>query len=326
VTLLPITVTGHMLRLAAAVPVIGTSQWSQPLAVLYHGVQCHPGGTMLVDVFEQHIRFLKRQFTFVSANDDSPPRPSERRRLVLTFDDGFQNNADVVAPILRHHNVPATFFVCTRHATRGKYLWFSYLRGLERHFPGSTLKFRDVTFDMRAGRRQHSMRHLRELLLDLRPHPAAMYQAIDQELPRLEEFINASCLADTYAGMTVEHISGLAADPLFSVGAHTCDHPFLTRCDRAEMRRQVEENRAWIEATTGRPCDAIAYPAGEYNEELLGVCQDVGFARGYSVTSRFNHRSQLEIARMGVYSESTAVLGFKLRWGHLMRAAGLPVG
>src|SRR4051794_36485426 len=31
VTLLPITVTGHMLRLAAAVPMIGTSRGSQPL-------------------------------------------------------------------------------------------------------------------------------------------------------------------------------------------------------------------------------------------------------------------------------------------------------
>ena len=28
--------------------------------------------------------------------------------------------------------------------------------------------------------------------------------------------------------MTVEQIADLSADPLFSIGAHTIDHPFLT--------------------------------------------------------------------------------------------------
>lgn len=117
------------------------------------------------------------------------------------------------------------------------------------------------------------MFHFRETLLHLEPHPVAMYDAIENELPHLEDFVNPTELSDNFAGMTEEQVGELAAHPLFSVGVHTVDHPFLTKCDSEEAFRQIKDNKTWIEEVTNGRCEAIAYPVGEYNREIVEQCR-----------------------------------------------------
>jgi peptidoglycan/xylan/chitin deacetylase (PgdA/CDA1 family) len=170
------------------------------------------------------------------------------------------------------------------------------------------------------------MERLRKMLLALVPHPAAMYEALEEELPHPEDFVRERELTDCYAGMTVEQIAELSANRLFSIGGHTIDHPFLTMCEPGEALRQIQGNRAWLEEVCGRNCDAIAYPSGEYNAGVLDMCREAGFSRGYAVSTRLDRTSQFEMSRIGIYSESTDVLGFKVRWGSLMRDLRIPVG
>ena len=295
--------------------------------LLYHGVP-RAGDGVSAATFDAHIRFLARHFELISPDEADRRRSRQRRlRVCLTFDDGFRNNAEVAAPILRKHGVPATFFISSRHATPGKYLWFSYLRALERWFPGQQLSFRETTFDMTSpDHRRRSIERLSNLLLGLRPHPGAMYAAIERELPRLEDFIAERDLHDGYAGMTAEQVRELASDPLFTVGAHTEDHPFLTRCDEEERRRQLQVNRDWLEAVSGQPCNTIAYPSGDYDSATLRACRDAAFVRGYAVASRIDRTSPMEIPRIGIYSASVEALGFKTQWASALRTCGLPVG
>jgi peptidoglycan/xylan/chitin deacetylase (PgdA/CDA1 family) len=299
----------------------------RPVILLYHGVPASATAAHSGAVFEQHVRFMKQHFEFVSPDDlESKRAPGERLRILLTFDDGYRNNAEVVAPILRLHGVPALFFVSSRHAAPGKYLWFSYLWALEASFPRNGFAFRGAFFDMRPAERRRSVHRLSRLLLSLRPHPSAMYEAIEGELPRLEEFVSDAELTDRYAGMTAEQVAQLAADPLFSIGAHTVDHPFLTKCDPAEARRQVEANRRWLEAVSGRRCDAIAYPSGDYDTGTLELCRQAAFTRGYAVTTRIDRASPLELSRIGIYSDSTDALAFKVQWGGVLRELRVPIG
>ncbi len=173
-------------------PLIRVASSRQPVILMYHGVPPESDDRS-VDArsFEAHIRFLKSHFEIIHPNTIADGRKAlDRVRVLITVDDGLRNSAEVVAPILRKHNIPAIFFVSSRHANPGKYLWFSYLRALENHFPGNGFRFRGEFIDLEGERRHNSMRRLRERLLNLRPHPAALYEAIDQELPRLEDFIS----------------------------------------------------------------------------------------------------------------------------------------
>jgi len=320
---------GHwLLRLCWSLPYLRLLSSRKTVILLYHGVPRQSDSHSINgSVFERHILFLKRQFEIIPLAELKARRePYEKNRLVLTFDDGFRNHADLVAPILKKHNVPATFFVCSRSSIPGKYLWFAYLQALEDHFPEKGFYFREKFFDMSLSQRHVGIEQLRNYLLSLDPHPIAMYETIERELPRLEDCVNEQILNDRYAGITAEQMNELSRNPLFSIGVHTCDHPFLSKCERAEARRQILDNKNWIERILGKPCDFIAYPSGDYNAQVLDECRQLGLKRGYAVIPQLNTDAEYELPRVGIYSTSLEVLGFKAQWGDLLRAMKIKVG
>jgi peptidoglycan/xylan/chitin deacetylase (PgdA/CDA1 family) len=279
------------------------------------------------NVFEKHLIFLKQHYEIVAPAKLWQCRKGfDKVRVILTLDDGFRNHAEVAAPLLRKHNLPAMFFVPSRHSSPGKYLWFSYLLALERHFQRNGFIYGGKFVDMSGSRRRQSIQRLRESLLGLRPHPAAMYQAIEQELPRLEDFVDDDILINRFAGMTSEQLAELASDSLFTIGAHTVDHPLLTRCTQEEASNQMAINKMWIEQVTQKRCDAIAYPGGDYNEDILKHCRQLKFAYGYGEGMRLSTVPNLEIPRLGIYSGSTEVLGLKIELGLLIRLLRLKIG
>jgi peptidoglycan/xylan/chitin deacetylase (PgdA/CDA1 family) len=320
--------TNAALKASWQLPMIRTVSSRRPVILLYHDTPAAPCQASLDRaVFERHVQFLTEHFDVLSAGDGwKRRRARDRIRVLVTFDDGFRNNAEVAVPILRKYRVPAVFFVCSRHATPGRYLWFSYLRALERHFRGNGFTFRTEFMDMAPARRCATVGRLRELLLNLQPHPSAMYAAIENELPRLEDFVCRGELDDRYAGMTEEQVQEIAADPLFDVGVHTADHPFLTKCSPDEATRQIETNQSWIERQMSRSCRAIAYPSGDYNGQVLDSCARLGISEGYAVAPRLKGRRELQLPRIGVYSAELDVLGFKVQWGNTLRALRVRVG
>lgn len=317
-----------LLRAGWRFPGIRALSLRSPVVLLYHGIPRAPrGGALGAEAFERHVSFLAEHFEIVSLEDVAKIRGrAERIRVLLTFDDGFRNNAEVVAPILRSRDTPAVFFVSSRHATSGQYLWFAYFRALRHSYPGESIEFRGQSLDMSPGARRRTVEELRNRVGELEPYPKAMYRVIEEEFPRLETFVPAEEITDRYAGMTAEQVSELGSDPLFTVGTHAVDHPFLTKCGAAEMARQIDENKRWIEEATGRRCDVVAYPHGDYDGAVLEHCRSVGFEHGFAVDPRVRSDDLLERPRIGVYSTSTDALGFKVQWGNLMRLARVRVG
>jgi len=289
---------------------------------MFHGIPRNEEKAEAIDAgtFERQVVFLKKHFTPVSPEEIDEKRGRfDSHRVLVTFDDGFRNNFEVAAPILRKHRVPALFFISSRHCEAGRFLWFSYLWCLERAFKGNGFGFRGEFMDMSSIARAATMHRLRETLLSLTPHPRAMYEAIRDELPRLEHFADNTAVADRYAGMKAEQVRELSADPLFTVGVHTVDHPFLTRCEPEEAVLQVTENKAWLERVTGRQCQWIAYPGGDYDLRSIEICRQAGLRGGFAVEPSLNVAAEWERPRVGIYAPSLGVLAIKAILGR-----GLP--
>jgi len=299
-----------------------------PTVLMYHGIprECGQPGVDAA-TFERHIIFLKEHFEFIAPEDMGRKRGRlARPRILLTFDDGFGNNAEVAAPILRTHGVPAVFFVCSGPARHGRLLWFAYLRVLTRWFQGDSLTCLGRDWDMTPAGRSRTIRALRDHLETLRPHPGAIYRQIEEHLPDPASFAPPEKVADHFAGMTARQVADLSRDPLFTVGAHTVDHPYLSLCDAQECRRQLLDNKTWIEDVTGRPCEVLAYPLGDYDRQVLACCRELGFRIGYAVIPQLRAEPELEIPRMGVYRPSLEILGVKATYGNVMRQMHLGFG
>ena len=69
--------------------------------------------------------------------------------------------------------------------------------------------------------------------------------------------LRASC------AWTGSELATLAADPLVTIGAHTVNHPILTKVDDKAVRAELENSRAVIEAALGVRPRHLAYPVGD---------------------------------------------------------------
>lgn len=300
----------------------------KPVVLLYHEVPSLAGNHSVdLATFESHITFMKRHFDFITLQQLKESRnPLSRIRVLLTFDDGFRNQFELAKRVLLKYGVPAVFFISSRHSSPGAYLWFVYERMLAGHFQGDGFTFRGMYFGMRPEHREKSMSRLRSVLLDLKPHPSAMYRAIEQELPCVNEMIDRRVVTDCYQGMTAEQLADLAREPQFTIGCHTVDHPLLTRCTSEEAFRQIADNRAWLERVSNRKCTTIAYPGGDYDQQIINLCRDLALTDGFAVTPKLRSNPQWEVPRIGVYSASVLFLGCKVQWGNLLRKTSLPIG
>lgn len=84
------------------------------LILVYHSVG---GGSaypfdLRTDRFEAHVRILTERYRIVDIERVLAEPNATEKRVVLTFDDGFENVYTEALPVLREYEVPATVLVC----------------------------------------------------------------------------------------------------------------------------------------------------------------------------------------------------------------------
>jgi peptidoglycan/xylan/chitin deacetylase (PgdA/CDA1 family) len=67
------------------------------------------------------------------------------------------------------------------------------------------------------------------------------------------------------------------------IGSHGVAHAHLTRLSDDELRRELTESKAQVEAELGRSCLELAYPYGEHDERVRAAARLAGYERAYGL-------------------------------------------
>ena len=92
---------------------------SKMVVVTFHRVNdwmAEDGITCSLERFEWFCGFFSQHFRVVPLSEQVAGCRESREMggtLAITFDDGYRDNFEVAAPVLRRHHLPATFFVAT---------------------------------------------------------------------------------------------------------------------------------------------------------------------------------------------------------------------
>lgn len=256
----------------------------QKLSILiYHRVLDAPDPLQpgIVDrvVFERQMWGISRFFRVLplaEAVDRLHDGTLPHRALCVTFDDGYRDNVDIALPILRRHGVHATFFIATGFLDGGC-MWNDRVIEAVRSLSGDNLdltEFAGRRFDLPADLRARGS-VLQAILRAIKHLPFAQREAAVALIER-----QAGCMV-TGLMMRESDIRTLMQGGGGDVGAHTVNHPILSRLPVAEARREIATSKQTLESVTGHAVRLFAYPNGnpglDYGEEHVAMVREIGF-------------------------------------------------
>lgn len=199
------------------------------------------------EVLDAHLGYLGRRFTFTTlhvlaealAKRDWSLVPE--RALVVTIDDGYRRNRELL-PVFRRHGVRPTLYVCTSIVGTHRRFWFDEVEGARR--------FKEMPNVER-------LKHLREEygFEPTHEYPQRERQVLsDAEIEEMSEWVDFE--------------------------PHTRFHPILPRCDDDEAREEIVGSRRELERKLGRPCTHFAYPNGDCGDREVEILAGAGFLSG----------------------------------------------
>ncbi len=207
---------------------------------------------------------------------------------VLTFDDGYRDNAEYALPVLRRHQAPATFFVTTGYAEGEARLWWLELEAAIRRLDRIALKMADGTARYDTKDAQQKQAAFDSIYWKLRAGDEEALLAHIATLARMADIDGRALTRDLC--MRWPELAAVAADPLITIGAHTLTHPMLAKHSDDRARCEIADSRTGIEARLGMPVRHFAYPVGDPGSagpRDFALAREAGFET--AVTTRPGH-------------------------------------
>lgn len=214
-----------------------------------------------VPQFRQFIEYyLENGYRFVSPADVLAGLSPEGKYALISFDDGYFNNT-LALPILEEYRVPAIFFISTNHVLQNKCFWWDALYR-ERTKQGAT--HRRIKAEAVAVKSLTSEEIESQLIARFGP---------DTLRPR----------GDIDRPFTPDELRDFARHPQVQLGNHTANHGILTNYTPEQVRRQISGCQEALRQITGVQPDAIAYPNGANNPDVVSACCELGLKVGFTI-------------------------------------------
>jgi len=232
--------------------------------------------------FRAQLKFLRDHYQLLRL-EDSWPRVA-RPAAIVTFDDGYADNATTALPILEEAKVPATFFVSVGAVESGREFWWDELErwlltdaslpgrielgdGVDRHaWLTKTPDDRRMLYDALHARFRGSTAARRERLLEeLRLAVGGVASPRPSHRP-----------------LTTAEIAQLGQSRWASVGAHGVSHTPFAALSLEEQREELQMSRERLRSWCGAEVTTFSFPFGgrhDFTRDSVRLAREAGFRR-----------------------------------------------
>lgn len=284
---------------------------SPAIVLLYHrvaAVECDP---QLLCVspsnFEAHLRLIRENFHPLSLSSlvqGSEAGEIPKNAVVITFDDGYFDNAEFAVPLLEKYEIPATFYISSSMIDSNCEFWWDELEAI--FLSGSSLP-KSLTLSVGDSLYQWRVNSVAACVIEdsrllnrwsvLRaeiPTPrhqiykdlcwllkSAPLEVRDRVLSELRIWSGTSGTArTTHRAMTAAELKCLGECPFVEIGAHTIDHPSLSALTYSDQMAQIVGSKIQLETLLGCKVQTFSYPYGT-SSDYTSVTQDIVRLAGF---------------------------------------------
>jgi peptidoglycan/xylan/chitin deacetylase (PgdA/CDA1 family)/SAM-dependent methyltransferase len=296
------------------------------VVLLYHRIDDTPdvhGLGVPAGAFDAQLQWLRAECQIMPL-DDLLSTPYERlpdRAVALTFDDGYEDNLRVAAPLLQHHQAPAAFFLTSRWLEDCGEYWWDTLERILLAAPAIPATL-DITI---AGAQLHlaTLSAEERLAAHWRLHETLVHASLEEReraVDQLRAWTGGG--APRVRPMMADGVRQLAMLPGVTIGAHTVNHLALPDQGPAQLV-ELTECQTDLRRVTGQPVDLFAYPYGAVDREWAAAVRR-SWRWGLSCDDRVLGDSfdAARVPRLDVKAWETA--DFASRVGRLFEPAATP--
>lgn len=236
------------------------------------------------NVFEEHIKWLKKKFQILSIEDDwaQVKRPS----IVITFDDGYADIFYEALPILEKYSVPATIFVSTGNIDQKMEFWWDMLEQIffcNRNLP-DIFSYGGNLFSLRTNNERKATCYALHSCLK-----AMTSEERESTLREMASLLQSQIsFRDTHRVLTKNELRKIDESPFVTIGGHTVSHPVLAVESILKQREEIEKSTEYLTRTLEHVIDVFSYPFGgvtDYTEETRKIACECGYQK--IVTTKF---------------------------------------
>lgn len=260
-----------------------------------------PGMAVRLPVFQQHMAYLSSRYHILHLQDllhavqNGSSLPI--RSVLITFDDAYQDFADLAWPVLSRYALPITLFVPTAFPDHPERIfWWECLSQAFQYTQ------RRDELDTPAGRyplsspaqRLGAFKGLRDYLKSL-PHEGVggwveqlcSQLGVPQRGPRVLDW---------------DALRDLARQGV-SLGAHTRTHPLMNRISPSEIRQEIAGSIGDLRREIGMDVPVFAYPGGEISDDAVQTLREMGVELAFTTRrgiNDFNRMDRMRISRINI--------------------------
>ena len=253
---------------------------------MYHGVNASGdtsinGRHLSAKRFDRHLKYLKKHFEILTLSDafNEIGKPSNGKpRACITFDDGFENNLQYAAPLLKKHEVPATFYVSSVCVTEETdILWPDVVDLIARNrasVEASGLEFSRVNGFMNE---EIGMR-LQDFIKaqDCEKRDEIILELSDRyDLLKQKKEVNS----ESWKLMTSAQVKQLSEFPQVEIGSHCHNHYNLASLSEANSQRELVQSKKLLEGCIGQEVKTVAFPDGSYDARVKAQAYEADYSQ-----------------------------------------------
>ena len=287
--------------------------WPEPhVAILiYHRVSPDQDNSSLVkpltpQSFEKQIESFSRDYELLPLDKLAwyiqQGKALPKKAMVITVDDGYKDNYLYAYPILRKYHAPATIFLATGHIGTGKLFWPDRVKYIIQASSSTEVKL-DKLGEHRLQSPSDKAKAALMIANRLKRIPEAEKNFL---IGRLSSILGVDIPEDLGKRLILswDEVREMSSHGI-AFGAHTVNHPILTRLPLEQAKREIVQSKKDIEEKLRQPVTAFAYPNGrprDFNSHIANLVKESGFTCAVNSIPRWvTPKANLyELNRIGV--------------------------
>lgn len=248
--------------------------------------------------FREQMRHVARHYRCVSMPEvlDAIERnaPLPMRAVLITFDDGYADFAEIAWPILKRFGLAATMFVPTSFPDHPERVFLS-----DRLYQAFRSTFRMRLLDTPLGpfswvtceERERALRALQDHVTTTSNEEAI--ELIDYVCAQLRE-------QPVMVGsvLTWNQLRQLATEGL-TIGSHSRTHRIITRLCPDQISEEIQSSQRDLKREIGLALPVFCYPNGNHNNEAVAVLKEEGIKVAFTTIPSRNELGVMDPLKLG---------------------------